>query len=119
MTLTKDQILAARPWPSVEVEVPEWGGSVRVRALSATEMDAFNASIVRTKGNNVEVNRQNFRAKYVAKCVVDGDGKTPMFTDEDLHVLGLQPASALDRILEAANKLNGTTVEEQEELIKN
>lgn len=119
-TLSIEDILAPRPWPTETVEVPEWGGSVTVRALSATELDAFNASVVRTKGNNVEVNRNNYRAKLVARCVVNGDGKTPMFKDEaQIIALGMQPASALDRILTVVNRLNGTTEEEQEELIKN
>lgn len=119
-SLTAEDILAPRAWPSEVVEVPEWGGSVTVRALSATELDAFNASIVRTKGNNVEINRNNYRAKLAARCIVNGDGKTPMFKDESqIIALGMQPASALDRILEAVNRLNGTTEEEQEELIKN
>jgi hypothetical protein len=121
VSLTRDQIFAARPWPSEEVHVPEWGGSVRVRALSASEMDDFNASITRTKKDqSVEVNRRNYRAKLVAKCVVNGDGTTPMFKEEsDIVALGLQPASALDRILEAINRLNGMTVEDQEDAVKN
>ena len=119
-SLTAEDILAPRPWPSEVVEVPEWGGSVTVRALSATELDAFNASIVRTKGQNVEVNRQNYRAKLVARCVVNGDGKTPLFKDEgQIVALGMQPASALDRILVVINRLNGMTEEDQEELVKN
>lgn len=119
-SLTADDILAPRAWPTEVVEVPEWGGSVTVRALSATELDAFNASIVRTKGNNVEVNRNNYRAKLVARCVVNGDGKTPLFKDEgQIVALGMQPASALDRILVVINRLNGMTEEDQEELVKN
>lgn len=118
--LTLEDILAPRPWPTETVEIPEWGGSVTVRALSATEMDAFNASVLRTRGKNLEVNRNNYRAKLVAKCVVNGDGKTPMFHDEaQIIALGMQPALALDRILAVVNRLNGTTEEEQEELIKN
>ena len=120
MTLTREQIFAPRAWPVESVEVPEWGGTVRVRALSAAELDDFNASVVRTKGQNVEVNRRNYRAKLVARCVVNGDDKTPMFTDEsDILALGLQPASALDRILVVINRLNGMTEEDQEELVKN
>lgn len=121
MTLTRDQILAPRPWPVEEVMIPEWGGVVRVRALTASEMDDFNASITRTKKDNtVEVNRRNYRAKLVAKCLVLEDGKTPVFTEEsDIVALGQQPVSALERILEAINRLNAMSAEEQEELLKN
>ena len=64
--LTREQIFAPRPWPTEVVSVPEWGGTIVVRALSASEMDDFNASVTRTKGANVELNRRNFRAKLAA-----------------------------------------------------
>ena len=119
-SLTIEDILAPRPWPTEVVAIPEWGGSVTVRALSGTELDEFNTSIVRTKGNNVEVNRRNYRAKLVARCLVNGDGKTPLFKDESqIIALGMQPVKILDRLLEVINRLNGTSDEEQEELIKN
>jgi len=118
--LSREQILAQRPWPSEEVEVPEWGGSVRVRALSASEMDAFNASIVQTRGKSIEVNRLNYRAKLVARCVVNGDGTTPMFKEEsDIVILGSQPAFILDRILVVINRLNAMSEEDHEEAVKN
>lgn len=117
--LTREEIFAQRPWPTEEVQVPEWGGMVRVRALSGTELDAFNASITRMKGNNVELNRQNYRAKLVQKCVVNGDGKSPLFQEEDIPALGMQPASALDAVLGAVNRLNKMTEEDHEEAIKN
>lgn len=118
--LSREQILTSRPWPTEELEVPEWGGSVRVKALSASEMDAFNASIVQTRGKNVEVNRLNYRAKLVAKCLVNGDGKTPLFTeDADIVILGAQPSFVLDRILVVINRLNAMTEEDHEDAVKN
>ena len=39
MALSKDQILGAVDFSFVEVEVPEWGGTVRIRGLSAAERD--------------------------------------------------------------------------------
>ena len=118
--LSAQDILAARPWPTETLEIPEWGGTVTVRGLSGTELDEFNTSVIRQKGNNVEVNRRNYRAKLVARCLVNGDGKTPLFKDEgQIVALGMQPVKILDRILEVVNRLNGTTDEKQEELIKN
>ena len=118
--LTPEDILAPLTWPTETLEIPEWGGTVTVRGLSGTELDEFNTSVIRQKGNNVEVNRRNYRAKLVARCLVNGDGKTPLFKDEgQIVALGMQPVKILDRILEVVNRLNGTTDEEQEELIKN
>jgi len=45
MTLNKEQILRADDLKTEEVDVPEWGGSVRVRVLTGTERDAFESSI--------------------------------------------------------------------------
>ncbi len=45
--LTKDDILGADDLATEDVEVPEWGGCVRVRALTGTERDAFEAAMFR------------------------------------------------------------------------
>lgn len=118
--LTIEQLLQPRAWPVEELEIPELGGKVRIRALSASEMDAFNASITETRGKNVVVNRLNFRAKLIAKSLVNGDGKTPLCTEE-AHViaLGSLPTAVADRILEVVNRLNAMTEEDHEEAVKN
>ena len=44
--LTRDKVRQA---PDIEyeyVEVPEWGGTARVRGLTGTECDAYEASLV-------------------------------------------------------------------------
>jgi hypothetical protein len=118
--LTAEQILASRPWPTEEVEVPEWGGSVRVRALSATEIDAFNASIVQQNGKNVVVNRINYRRNLLALSLVNGDGVTRLFTDEaKIVLLGAQPSIILDRLMAVVNRLNAITEEDHEDAVKN
>lgn len=113
--LSREQILGADDVGTEDVEVPEWGGSVRVRGLSGAERDAYEASLVRTRGKNQEVNLQNVRAKLVAWSVIDENGER-LFAQSDVKALGEKSASALDRVWEVARKLSRLSDEDVEEL---
>jgi hypothetical protein len=113
--LTKDQILNANDVKTEEVNVPEWGGSVLVTTISAAERDAFEQSITDAKG---KVGGANVRAKFAAKCVVGEDGKR-LFSDAEVLALGKKSGAALNRIFEAASRLNGMTKADTEELAGN
>lgn len=116
--LTRDEILQAPDLPVEEVEVPEWGGVVRVRALSGAERDALEASIVEQQGSNVRINLHNMRARLVAMSVVDENGKR-IFSDEDIEALGRKNAQALDRIATVAMRLSGLRPQDLQEAVKN
>jgi len=116
--LNREQILQVQDLPVEDVEVPEWGGKVRVRGLTGAERDKFEASIVTRKGNKAEFNPENIRAKLVAMCVVDENGNR-LFTDEDIKILGQKSATALDRIFQVAQRLSGLRTEDFEEMQKN
>lgn len=106
MTLSRDQILAASDLETREVEVPEWGGSVLVRALSGKERDAYEASLMLIRGKTQIPNLANMRAKLVARAIVDEDGKR-LFTDQDVNALGLKSAAALNRVHDVVQELSG------------
>ena len=118
MLLTKDAILAANDLVTEDVEVPEWGGTVRVRAISGAERDAFEQAIVTRKGKNVTTNLANIRAKMVALCVVDENGQR-IFGDKDVLLLGTKSAAALDRVFTVAQQLAGLTDKDVDELAEN
>ena len=44
--LSRDEILAASDLTKELVEVPEWGGSVYVRAMTGTERDSYEESVL-------------------------------------------------------------------------
>lgn len=106
--LGREAILGAVDLPTVDVEVPEWGGTVRVRMLTGTERDAFEAGTVIRQGKKVEANLVNIRARLVALCVVDENGLR-LFTEADAEKLGQKSGAALGRVFEAAQKINGLT----------
>lgn len=116
--LSRDEIKAIQDAAFEEVEVPEWGGSVRVKALSGSERDTFEASLTEQKGKKVRMQMKNVRARLVRLACVDEKGK-PMFQASDEYWLGEKSAAALDRVFDAAMKLAGMRTEDVEELTEN
>lgn len=111
--LSKSQILAAADLVTEDVEVPEWGGTVRVRAITAAERDAFETSVVGDgKGKR---NLVNLRARLAALAVVDEAGQR-LFTDSEVEVLGGKSGAALDRVYSVAQRLSGLTEQEVQAL---
>jgi hypothetical protein len=112
MTLSRDAILQCAPvLPKELVEVPEWGGSVWVRTVSASERDKLEMEWERTK-------RVHFRARLVFVCACDEAG-APLFRETDIPCLGAKSTTAVTRICDVAFRLNGFTKTEIEELEKN
>ena len=116
--LSKTAILAANDLKSEDVEVPEWGGAVRVRSFTGRERDAFEASMVRGEGRDRKVDLTNMRARLVGLTVIDETGQR-LFTDDEVDLLGAKSGAALDRIFAIAQKLNGLSGADVEELSKN
>jgi hypothetical protein len=114
--LGRDDILNSEDLRSEAVDVPEWGGSVLVRALTGAERDAYESSIFTSKGGlSREYDLQNIRAKLAARTIIGEDGKR-LFTDADIVGLGLKSAAALDRVFTVAQRLSRLTAEDVKEL---
>ena len=116
--LSKTAILAAQDLQTEDVEVPEWGGAVRVRSFTGRERDAFEASMVRGEGRDRKVDLTNMRARLVGLTVIDETGQR-LFTDDEVDLLGAKSGAALDRVFSVAQKLNGLSGADVEELAKN
>ena len=113
--LTKEQILGADDLRREQVNVPEWGGSVFVRTLTGTDRDAFEQSIIQ---NSERMDLANVRARMAVLCVVDEKSER-LFADSDAQALGAKSSLALGRIFTVAQKLNGMTDADVEDLAKN
>jgi len=116
--LSKSTILCANDLQTEDVEVPEWGGAVRVRSFTGRERDAFEASMVRGEGRDRKVDLTNMRARLVGLTVIDELGDR-LFTDDEVDLLGAKSGAALDRVFAIAQKLNGLSGTDVEELTKN
>lgn len=115
MLLKKEDILSKDDSTFKDVNVPEWGGTVRIATMSGFARDRFEASVL---GKNGGVNHVNIRAKLVASCLVDEKGVL-LFNEKDIVALGKKSAKALDMIFAKAQSLNGIGDTEIDELAKN
>ncbi len=130
MRLSKEDILKAADREAVEVDCPEWGGTVLVRGMSGRERDAFEVSLEQDAGGAVQVQRGrgggrvpgrnlvNIRAKVVVRCVVDDDGQR-LFSDSDAAALGEKSGAAVDRVFAVASRLSGMSDQDMEEYAAN
>jgi len=82
----------------IEVECPEWGGSVSLRSLTAGEamtfVDAFKD------------NKKDGPVRLLVMTAVNEEGK-PLFTLDDLEKLKGKSLKVLMRLQKAAMEMNG------------
>ena len=112
MLLSKDQIIGVSDLSHRDVDVKEWGGSVRLGSLTSSERDSFESSLLETDGKR---DLNNLRARLVGKCLVDEDGKR-LFSDAAVEKLGEKSADVMGRLFTECQEMNGfdTEVEEAE-----
>lgn len=108
-----DILGATMPAP-VPVAVPEWGGTVFVRAMTGFERDAFELAML---GPDGKADKRNFRGRLAAACLCDVNGH-PLFTPGDGERLGALHAAALSRVFDVAAELNGFTAADAASLEK-
>ena len=123
--LSRDAILQREDIKTEDVEVPEWGGTVRVRGMTGVQRDAFEASLIQQPETNgrrrrkqqeqQQTNMENIRAKLTAWCCVDDQGGR-LFAESDVQALGGKSAAALARIFDVATRLSGITEEDVDEM---
>ena len=105
-----------------KVSVPEWDCDVWVRTISGAERDSFEAAcfVERKRGRkrSRELSLVNFRARLTVLCACEEDGK-PAFMPGDVDWLGAKSGVALNRVFEVAQRVNGFTEEDVEELAGN
>jgi len=118
MILGRDAILKAEDLKRELVNVKEWGGDVYIRCMTGTERDAFESTVYGIKGKNVEMNKENFRARLLVFTLADENNK-PLFAEADISALGAKSAKVLDRLFTIALKINGLSNTDVEELTKN
>lgn len=117
MPLDRNAILNSPDLPIETVEIPEWGGSVMVRGLTAAERDSFESSLFEGKGKNRKEKFENLRARLITRTLVDENGNR-IFQDSDADILGKKSAGAIDRIFNVAQKLSGISQQDVNELVQ-
>lgn len=118
MSLTRDAILGAQDIKTEEVPVPEWGGSVFVRGLTAAQRDSFEASMFVGEGDDRKFSAENIRAKLLVRCLVNEAGER-LFADNEDEVLGAHSGAVLDRLFTVAQRLSGIARDDLKNAVKN
>ena len=114
--LSARQILDLPTLVTEELDVPEWGGKVLVKTLSARERDEFESSMMTVdKNGRPKDNRANVRARLCQLALVNEDG-TPLFTRHDIKVLGELPAAGLQRVFNKVNEMSAISEEDLEDM---
>lgn len=99
--LSRDEILGADDLKTEDLYVPEWGGTVRVRALSARDREILRESV---SGPDGDVNVGQLRMRLVIMSTVDESGEK-VFTLNDYDALQEKNSAAVDRIFAVAQRL--------------
>lgn len=107
--LSKSEILGALDLPTERVEVPEWGGAIFIRPLTAAEQDRLQ------RDPNIA---ENVNARLACLCIVDETG-AQLFTEDDVEALGKKSAAAMARVVQAMARVNAATLLHREEISKN
>jgi len=116
--LDRDAILNADDLKHEDVEVPEWGGEVRVQELPGVEREAYEAEVADLRESSTHDKFCNLRARLLVRSVIDEKGER-VFTNADIAMLGQKSASVLDRLFDIAQELSGLGATMAAELEKN
>ena len=115
MILTRDEILecgAKRKTKSVTV--PEWGGDVLIREITAGEYDLLQT--ITADALEGKIDRTKIRANWVVAFLSDEDGGR-LLKDSEIAKVSEMGAKAIDRIYEVGQLFNA--LDESEDLEKN
>lgn len=109
MALSRNDILNAVDRDTVAVDVPEWGGTVHIRMMTAGERDRWELFVAK--------NSEHTRASLAVFTLADETG-APLFTLEDVMSLSGKSCHVMDKLFEIAAKHNKLRKEDLDELEK-
>ncbi|ALY09591.1 hypothetical protein SALGADO_66 [Arthrobacter phage Salgado] len=101
----RDRAVAARPYSTELVEVPEWDATVEVRSLPLGERNEMMAEVV-----DEETGKGDFKAMFpalVIRAVFDPETGERVFAPDDAATINGFDAGVIDRVAEVALKLSG------------
>jgi hypothetical protein len=101
--LNRDSILKAKDLKTVDLEVKEWGGTIRLQTMTGSARQEYYRSTAGKDGTP-----KNVMEALIVACAVDEAGK-PIFTSADVSELSRKSSIAINRVFEKAAELNGLT----------
>lgn len=113
--LSRNDVLQAEDFETMPVEVPEWGGTILVRELSADEVEDIGFGQMDSKGNRDLRKAKGLRVKIISWAAIAEDG-TQLFNRGDVEKLAKKSSRAVGRVFDAIQKLSGIAIEEERPL---
>ncbi len=112
---TIDDVLASDDAHSETVEVPEWGGTIRVQSITVVE----RARVERLWSGNGKSDPVALRAELLLAALKREDG-LPFASREQIdEMLKTKNASIVERLVDAALRVSGLAEIAERELEKN
>jgi len=118
MVLNKEAIFAAEDSDTITLDVPEWGGSIRLRPMTGQQRAEWEYWATKRADKNGDSDFRGIRERLIISCVVDDDGK-PLFDAGDLDELAQKNAMVLDRISDKCQEISGMKTDSVEDAAKN
>ncbi|MCP5414927.1 MAG: hypothetical protein H6961_10010 [Chromatiaceae bacterium] len=124
MTLLNfDDIVASQDKEYQDVDVPEWGGTVRIATMSGEDRDRWELSMMQADDSSERGFKLNFdaysRVRLVAMCLVDDNFNRIFVTKEQIERLSQKSGKVMDLLYDVAQRVNGITDEDIDDLEKN
>ena len=110
MTLDRAAIIGMAKPRIVTIFVPEWGGDVCLREITAGQRDQWDAWQIENEG---AARYANIRARLLVLTICDEQGAR-LFGDKDIDIVSSMPAQTIDRLWDASCKLVGLRPEDVE-----
>ena len=101
ITLKRDDILKVQDIKIEKVHVPEWGGDVYVKGMSANARDEWEDFIIKARSGSL----RGTRAKLCSLSICDENGKL-LFSQKDMEALGEKSSAALQRVFNLAQDIS-------------
>lgn len=111
--LSREQILNAKDIKEKEIKVPEWGGEVLIKTLSAKERSLMMSEIFDLRTGAPKNPETYYQIAIYYGCV------DPKFERTDIEVLGNKSGVALERVGQAILRLAGLDPSTIDEISKN
>ena len=114
----RTSILASDDLPRESMECPEWGQTLHVRTLTGAGRDEFENTVQSASKGKDGLDLRGLKIKLVLLTLCDDDGEL-LFDATDALVLNSKSSKVIDRIFQVAQKLNGLTADDVDEMVGN
>jgi len=104
MALDRDAILKSKDIKRIEVDVPEWGGSVFIGQLNVKQRETMLRDIQELDDSDISA----LKMHLFINTVQDEKGNL-LFTKNDISELEQKSAMAIEKIFTAAESMAATT----------